>query len=74
VIGEYSISGIFFSPVLLYAVIAMLVSAGVRRVLTIVGFYRLVWHRALFDFALFIILWGAAAAWIGPLIDKEGWR
>jgi hypothetical protein len=74
VIGEFNISGVFFSPVLFYAVVAMMLSTLVRRVLARVGFYRLVWHRALFDFALFVVLWGLAAAWTAPLIERGGWR
>jgi Protein of unknown function (DUF1656) len=26
------------------------------------GFYALVWHRALFDAALFVLFWGAISA------------
>jgi len=41
-----------------------------RRLLSAVGFYRFVWHRALFDAALFVILlaatMGAATSLGGP--------
>ena len=35
-------------------VLSALLSAQLRRV----GFYRFVWHRALFDFAIFVCLLG----------------
>ncbi len=73
-IGELDFGGVFFSPLLFYAVIALVLSMVVRRALTLVGFYRVVWHRALFDFAIFIVLWGLTAAWVGPWIEKGIWR
>ena len=72
-IGEFDFDGVFFSPLLLYAVVALVLSAVLRRVLAMAGFYKLVWHRALFDFALFVVLLGAVAASAGPLIEG-GWR
>jgi protein AaeX len=73
-IGELDFSGVFFSPLLFYAAIALVLSMIVRRALGFVGFYRVVWHRALFDFALFIVLWGFAAGWVGPWLEKGIWR
>jgi hypothetical protein len=47
------------SSVLVSAVIALVASFVLRRVLSKVGAYRFVWHPALFDTALFVILWAA---------------
>jgi hypothetical protein len=33
-----------------------------RRLLRWIGFYRFVWHRPLFDFALLVIVLGAVVA------------
>ena len=60
-IGEASLYGVFFSAVLISAVIALAVSY-VRRLLARVGAYRFVWHPALFDTALFVIIWAAVVA------------
>lgn len=65
-IGEFSIAGVFLSPVLVSAVIALAVSVVLRRVIALVGLYRIVWHPALFDAALFIIVWAAVAAFPLP--------
>jgi hypothetical protein len=62
VIGEFDVYGVFLSPVLVSAVLAYAASLAVRRLLSLVGAYRVVWHPALFDTALFVILWAAVAA------------
>ena len=59
---EIDIYGVFVPDLLLWIVLAFLVSVPVRRLLALTGFYRLVWHRALFDVALFVILLGAVVA------------
>jgi hypothetical protein len=58
-IGEVSFYGIYVPTLLLMAILALGVSHIVRYLLARAGFYRLVWHPALFDFALFIIVLGA---------------
>ena len=55
-IGEFSFYGMYFPWLFILGLIALGVSWGVRRVLARVGFYRLVWHPALFDTALYVVL------------------
>ena len=38
--------------------IAFALSLPLRRLLAATGFYRLVWHRPLFDLALYVVLLG----------------
>jgi hypothetical protein len=59
---EIDIYGVFVSPLLPCAVLALLVNAVLRRLLNLVGFYRLVWHRPLFDLAMFVIVLGGVTA------------
>lgn len=61
-IGELNFNGVLLSSVLVSAVLAFLVTFVVRRLLARIGAYRLIWHPALFDFALFVILWAAVIA------------
>ncbi len=61
-IGEISLYGVLVPPLLLWALLAMLLSVPLRRMLAGAGFYRLVWHRALFDLALFVILLSVISA------------
>ncbi|MFJ1298705.1 hypothetical protein CEK29_09540 [Bordetella genomosp. 5] len=55
-IGEFNFYGVFFPWLLVLAVPTLAVAWMTRRVLARVGFYRLVWHPALFDLALFVVL------------------
>ncbi len=55
-IGEMSLGGVLVPSLLIWGLIAFALNQLLRRVLSAIGFYRLVWHRALFDTALFVIL------------------
>ena len=54
--------GVLFPALLAWGAIAVLVTMLLRRALAAIGFYRLVWHRPLFDLALGIIILGATVA------------
>ena len=56
---EVNLSGVYLPAALLWAGIAFLFSSVISRTLGRMGFYALVWHRALFDAALFVLFWGA---------------
>lgn len=58
-IGDLDISGIFIPTFLALMGIAYLVFLAVHAVLSRVHFYRLVWHRALFNVGLYALLLGA---------------
>ncbi|ENZ82622.1 MULTISPECIES: DUF1656 domain-containing protein [Caulobacter] len=60
--GEIDLNGVFLSSVLVSALIALAASFVLRRLLSWVGAYRFVWHPALFDTAVFVILWAAVVA------------
>lgn len=61
-IGEIDVLGVFLPTSLVAALAAGVVHLGVRRLLERIGFYRIVWHRALFDLALFVLVWGGVTA------------
>lgn len=60
-IGEVSLFGVYMPPLLLLMLPALLVSRVLAGALARVGFYRLVWHPALFDISLFVIVLGSLA-------------
>ena len=66
-IGELSIGGVLFPPLLLFALAAVILTAVLSRLLSILGLYRLVGSRPLNDVALFLLLL-AAITWF-----TEGW-
>ena len=55
---ELSLYGVLVPPLLLSAIAASGALALMRRLLTGRGFYRFVWHPALFDLAVFVVLLG----------------
>lgn len=59
--GELDLYGIFIPSLLVWSIIAFVVSIFVRRLLAKLDFYKYVWHRPLFDVALLIVLIGAVA-------------
>ncbi|WP_160000571.1 DUF1656 domain-containing protein [Roseomonas sp. 18066] len=60
--AEIDLYGIFLPALLVWAVIALPLSALARRLLRAGGAYRWVWHPALFDFALYILILGGTVA------------
>ena len=57
-IGEIDILGVFVPAVLVLMFIAYLVNLAIRTVLARVGFYRVVWHRSIFDLGIYVLVLG----------------
>ena len=55
-IGEIDIQGLYIPWLLVLALITYVIAKAVSTLLSRLGFYRLVWHPALFDLGLYIIL------------------
>jgi hypothetical protein len=71
VIGEFDVYGVYFPAFAVFAAIALMLQLAAKQLLNACGVYRLVWHRALFDLAMYVILLGvvtAAAAGILPAV------
>ena len=68
-LDEVNFLGIYFSGALVAAGVAWVALMIVRRLLQWVGFYRLIWHPALVDIALFGILW-CLSAWALPILAR----
>jgi len=69
-IGEFDIYGVYFPAFVVVAAIAFMLQLATKRLLDAYGIYRFVWHRALFDLAIYVILLAvitAAVATILPL-------
>ena len=58
-IGEFDIYGVLIPALLVWLVAAYILYAVVRAALSAAGAYRFIWHRPLFDIALYVILLGA---------------
>jgi hypothetical protein len=68
-LDEVNFLGIYFSGALVAAGVAWIMLMVVRRLLRWIGFYRLIWHPALVDIALFGILW-CLSAWALPILAR----
>lgn len=55
-IGEASVFGLYLPWVMVLAVCALPATWAVRRLLAAAGLYRWVWHPALFDMALYLLM------------------
>ena len=55
---EIDIYGVLVPSLLLWLIVAYALSALLRRLMQRFELYRLVWHRALFNFAMFVCLLG----------------
>jgi hypothetical protein len=55
-IGQTSVYGLYLPWLMLLALGALFALWGVRRLLASAGLYRWVWHPALFDLALYVLL------------------
>jgi uncharacterized protein DUF1656 len=51
--------GFYLPPALLWAVAAVIPFAALRWLLERFGLYRFVWHRSLFNLALYVLLVGS---------------
>jgi len=60
--GELDVYGVFVPSLLVWVGASLPLTALLRRLLRGIGFYRLVWHRPLFDLALLVIVLGGVAA------------
>jgi hypothetical protein len=59
---EVDFAGIFISTLVPTAVIGFILTVLVRKLLGRLGAYHQIWHPALFDAALFLILWAIVIA------------
>lgn len=60
--GEIDIYGVYVPGLLMLMLATLLLSLIVRRVLAWSGAYAFVWHRGLFDVALYVVLLEAVSS------------
>lgn len=58
-IGEISIGGVYIPVLLMFGCAAVILTAVLSRLLSLVGFYRWVAYRPITDIALFLLLLAA---------------
>ncbi len=61
-IGEFDIYGVYFPALAGLAASAFALHLSIKRLMDAYAVYRFVWHRALFDLAVYVILLGVVTA------------
>lgn len=61
-IKEITIAGVYVAPFAAYLIVSGLIYLPLRWIFNRIRIERFVWHRTLFDLAVFIILLGVSAA------------
>jgi hypothetical protein len=56
--GEFSLYGVFIPTLFVLMLLAFVVHSGLRLLLLKVGAYRHLWHPALFNLALYVLVLG----------------
>lgn len=61
---EWAWGGVYFSPMFIYTLLALLVTFAVRLSIQATPLKRWIWHEALFDTALFVLMLSGITAWM----------
>ncbi|HBF28462.1 DUF1656 domain-containing protein [Rhizobium sp.] len=59
---EFDIYGVYVPRLLVLMLITLVLSMLIRKALSQIRFYTLVWHRGLFDIALYVVLLGGISS------------
>jgi hypothetical protein len=60
--AEFDLYGVYVPRLLVLMLLSLVLIIVLRRVLARLGVYSLVWHRGLFDLALYMLLLGAVSS------------
>jgi len=69
-IGELDIYGVYVPIFVVVAAVAFLLQILLKRVLDACGLYRFLWHRALFDLAIYVILFSLVTAAAASILSR----
>jgi hypothetical protein len=67
--NDISIGGVYLPGLLVMMLAAFIVARVVWQILSWTGLYSLVWHRALFNLALYILILGAMSSFSDRLFS-----
>jgi len=62
---EYSLAGLYFSPMALFSMLALISTLITRKILTVLKLRQLVWAGAWFDLSVYMIYLAATVYFIG---------
>ena len=56
--SETEILGVYVNSEFITSLLALILTFALHRILVFFGWNRRVWHQALFEMAIFVIVWG----------------
>lgn len=59
---DFDIYGVYVPRLLVLMILALVINIAMKRVLAWSGAYRLIWHKSLFDLALYVLVLGALSS------------
>ena len=69
-IGEFDFYGVFLPELLVWMLLTYCIQFVLTKVLLRAGFYRFVWHRSVFDLALYIVMLGLVIALLLAIVSR----
>ena len=66
-IADIDLYGVYLPGLLVQALLALVLTGVLRRLLDWLGLYRVVWHRSLFNLCLYLLVLGAVTFQWGKL-------
>lgn len=64
---EIDIFGVYVAPIVPLMLLALVATLGLRWVAVTVGLFRWIWHPALFEFSVYLIVLTALVLTVGTL-------
>ncbi len=64
---EWALGGVLLSPLLIYVLLALVLTGLLRLLLRLTPLGRWIWHEALFDCALFVCILTLVTLYLGPV-------
>lgn len=68
-IGEFDLLGVFLPELLVWMLITYGIQIALNKIFARIGIYRYVWHRSVFDLAIYVVLLGLVVSVSHRLIN-----
>ena len=67
--SDTELFGVYLNSEFITSIIALILTFALHRIVVLFGLNRRVWHQALFETALFVIIWGVVLFFLTPTIS-----
>ncbi len=67
--SDTELFGVYLNSEFITSIIALILTFALHRIVVLFGLNRRVWHQALFETALFVIIWGIVMLFLTTTIS-----